>query len=122
MTYIDIKYKRAKDLTNTDVVRATFTDPESGRTYYSEWTEVLDVYTGYDSYDILKSAWLSSFPAVNIEALAERLLGSVEYTVIRVVIPATACESGDLTWAWLGFYGFELLSVQSESAFKREQQ
>lgn len=111
--FIEIRYKRAKDLTNRDAVRVRFRHPET-RQFLTGWTEVLDVYTEWDGRNLLEKEW-GGVPA-EVAELADRMEGAVNYTVIRVAVPE-ASHGADIAWDWLGFYGFDLVEVQSEPAW-----
>jgi hypothetical protein len=111
VTFIETRLKRAKDLTSTDVARIAFRNPVS-RFTNKGWTEVLEVYAGYEGYDQLSRTW-DGIPD-GIDDLADKLNGSVSYVVIRVVVPGEACKSGEMVWSWVGLYGFDLVEVQSE--------
>lgn len=111
-------FKRAKDLTDRDVIKARFYYHDDTRSWvhFDGWTEILDVYVDADGYNEMSAQW-DGIPK-EAEKLADNLGSSLSYAVIRVAVPPIS-HSGEIEWHWLGFYGFDLVEVQDAPAFEQ---
>lgn len=109
--FTEIRYKRAKDLTFTDVIRTRLGDG----TRPPAWTEVLDVYVGPEGLSDLEAQY-DGIPE-DAKGPAARLDNTATFVVARVMVP-WKCDDAELADEFLGFYAFDLVEVPSDPSFE----